>query len=128
PIALIEAAPAELDEAWFEANARGLVPAFGGFSFGDVFIDVPDSEEIGARVKASIGAFELSLGEYLNGIPTNLVLSASNVIAELPADSDDEQIQQLIALGITSVDAGFTLATAWNEADDTIALEEFSIT
>lgn len=128
PIAAIEAAPAALDEAWFTANARALVPAFGGFSFNEVYVDVPDSEEIGARVTASIGAFDLSLSDYLNGIPTAMVLSASNIVAELPTDTDDEQIQQLIALGVTSVDAGFKIDTAWNAADDTIALNEFSVT
>ncbi|MHA6690286.1 hypothetical protein [Devosia sp. A449] len=127
PIATIEAAPAALDEAWFTANARALVPAFGGFSFSDVLVDVPDSEDIGARIKASIGAFDLSLSDYFNGVPTAMVLSASNIIAELPTDTDDEQIQQLIALGVTSVDAGFKIDTAWNAADDTIALNEFSV-
>lgn len=127
PIALIEAAPAALDEAWFMANARSLIPAFGGFSFGDIAIDVPNEDNPDSRVKASIGAFDLALADYINGIPTNVLMTASNIVADLPADSDDEQIRQLLDLGVTRIDAGFTVDAAWNEAENTIALRELSL-
>jgi hypothetical protein len=128
PIAVIEAAPAALDEAWFTANARALIPAFGGFSLSDIAIDVPDEDNPGSRIKASVGAFALTLASYLNGIPTDILLTASNIAADLPADSDDEQIRQLLDLGVTSIDAGFTLDASWNEATSTIALDEVSVT
>src|SRR5690606_6739541 len=72
--------------------------------------------------------FDLTLGSYRNGIPTSLDLSAANILADLPADSGDDTIQQLRALGITSVDAGFRVAAAWNEAASTIDVEEVSVT
>ncbi|MBE0579782.1 hypothetical protein [Devosia sp.] len=127
PIAAIEGAPQAIDEAWFTANARSLIPAFAGFSFSDVAVDVPDPET-GERIQASVGAFDLSLSEYLNGIPTDLLTTASNIVVDLPADSSDEQVQQLIALGVTRVDAGFTIDASWNEADNTIAVDEVSVT
>ena len=128
PIAAIQGAPEAIDEAWFTANARALIPAFAGFSFSDVAVDVPDPETEGGRIQASIGAFDLSLSQYLNGLPTDILTTASNIVFELPQDSDDEQVQQLIALGVTSVDAGFTIDASWNEAEDTIAVDEVSLT
>lgn len=128
PIAAIEGAPEAIDEAWFTANARALIPAFAGFSFSDVAVDVPDPEADGERIQASIGAFDLSLGDYLNGIPTNVVTTASNILIQLPEDSGDEQVQQLLDLGVTNIDAGFTIDAAWNEADNTIAVNEVSVT
>ena len=128
PIAAIQGAPDAIDEAWFTANARALIPAFAGFSFSDVAVDVPDPEADGERIKASIGAFDLSLAEYLNGIPTDILTTASNIFIELPEDSEDEQLQQLLALGVTSIDAGFTIDASWNEADNTIAVDEVSVT
>ncbi len=125
PIAVVEAAPAALDEAWFTDNARALMPEFGGFSFGNFAIDIADSEDIDMRIKASIGAFDLTLASYLNGIPTNLEMTASNIVADLPTDEAD--LQPLIDMGITSIDAGFRVATRWNEADETIAIDEVSI-
>lgn len=128
PIAAIEAAPEAIDEAWFTANARALIPAFEGFSLSDLSIDVPDPETEGGRIKASVGAFDLTLGSYLNGIPTDLLTTASNIAVDLPTDSTDEQVQQLLALGVTSVDAGFTVDASWNEAEDTIVFDEVSVT
>lgn len=128
PIAAINAAPEAIDESWFEDNVRALIPAFEGFSFSDVAIDVPDPELEGSRIKASVGGFDLTLLDYLNGIPTNVATTGTNILVDLPADSSDEQIQQLLALGITSIDAGFGLAAQWNEADDTIAVTDLSVT
>ncbi|MDB5621691.1 MAG: hypothetical protein JWR39_254, partial [Devosia sp.] len=41
-IAAIQNAPETIDQAWLDANARALVPAFSGFSFDQVSVDVPD--------------------------------------------------------------------------------------
>ncbi|WP_375450543.1 hypothetical protein [uncultured Devosia sp.] len=127
PIALVEAAPAAIDQAWFEANARALVPAFGGFSFEDIKVDVPNPDAEGERIVASVGGFDLSLEDYFNGIPTAIASSASHIVVDLPTDTADEQLQQLINLGVTSVDIGYVLKAAWDEAADAIEVEEVSI-
>ena len=126
-IATLEGAPAEVDEAWLEANARGLIPAMEGFSLTGLDIDIPDPDAPDTRIQAKVGAFDLSLASYLNGIPTDLDVSASGIQAEIPADSGDESFEQLRALGITSIDAGFRVAAAWDEANDTIVVEEVSL-
>jgi hypothetical protein len=128
PIAAIEAAPEALDEAWFAENARSLIPAFEGFSFSDVAVDVPDPETPSERIVGGIGAFDLTLGSYLNGIPTDISTTASNITADIPADSQDPQLTQLQALGVTSLDLGFALKANWNEAENQIDLTELSVT
>src|SRR5690606_30409466 len=89
-ITVLENAPDEVDEVWLEANARGLIPAMEGFSFSGIDIDVPDPDEPDTRIKASVGAFDVSLASYINGIPTDLDISATNIAADLPEDSGDE--------------------------------------
>lgn len=121
-------APAAVDPAWFEANARLLMPSFEGFTFTGLAMDIPAGEVDGERVVASIDTFDVSLGNYVNGIPSDLDISASGIKADLPKDSDDEQIQQIIDLGLTEIDAGFRVAATWNELDDTILVEEISMT
>lgn len=128
PIAAVQAAPEALDELWFAENARSLIPAFEGFSFGDVAIDVPDPERPSDRIVGGIGAFDLTLGSYLNGIPTVISTTASNIVADIPANTEDEQLAQLLALGVTSLDLGFTLDAAWNEAESQIDFNEVSVT
>ena len=128
PIAAINAAPEAIDATWLEDNARALIPSFGGFSFADLAVDIPDPDAPDTRIKASIGAFDLSLADYLNGIPTVASTNATNIVVDLPTDSSDEQIQQLLALGITSVDAGFAIDAAWNAEEQAIAINDVSVT
>jgi hypothetical protein len=54
--------------------------------------------------------------------------SLSNVVMDLPEDTGDEQLQQLIDLGVTRIDAGFVLDLAWSEAEDAILINEISMT
>ena len=126
-IATLEAAPEVVDEAWLEANARALIPAMEGFGFSGLDIDIPDPDAPDSRIQAKVGSFDLSLADYLNGIPTNLDMSAANIEARIPENSGDDSLEQLRALGITDIDAGFRVAAAWDEATSSIDLEEVSI-
>lgn len=127
-IATLQSAPGVVDEAWLEANWRGLIPAFAGFSLQDILVDVPDPENSDARIAATIGTYDLTLGGWFNGVPTALNNSATNIVFDLPEDSDDEQVRQLIDLGLGTIDMGFVVDLAWNEAEDTIAVNEISVT
>ncbi|WP_375597118.1 hypothetical protein [Devosia sp. Naph2] len=126
-IATLENAPDSVDDAWFEQNARTLIPAMEGLSFTGLDIDIPDPDSDGARIQAKVGAFDISLASYLNGIPTDLDVSATQVQAAIPEGTGDESLEQLRALGITDVDASFRLAAAWDEASQTVAIEEVSL-
>lgn len=126
-IATMQSAPELVDETWLEQNARGFIPAMEGFSMSGLEFDIPDMDDPGARVRASIAGAELTLGAYVNGIPTDLDLKVDNVAAELPADSDDETFNQLRALGVTDMDASFRIAAAWDETASTIRLKELSM-
>lgn len=125
-IEAIEAAPAEIDEAWLEANARSLIPAFEGFSFAGMTVDIPDPDAEGERIAFGLDNFDLTLGNYINGIPGMVDTSASGIKATLPQSSDDPQMQQLIDLGIKDIDAAFRLAANWDEASNTIDISEIS--
>jgi hypothetical protein len=126
-IAALTSAPENVDESWLEANARALIPAFAGFSFSGLAIDIPDPDADGERIVADVDEFDLSLDSYINGIPSVVDTSASGIRAALPEDTDDEQLKQLIDLGITKIDAGFRLAAAWNAESNTIDVEEVSV-
>jgi len=128
PIAAIEGAPEAIDQAWLDANARALVPAFTGFSLQQISVDVPDPEDSAVRIKGSLGAFDLTLTEYRNGIPTDFLMSATNLAFALPEDTSDPQLAQLRALGVTDIDAGFKIAAAWNEDTSSIDISEISLT
>ncbi|UYO00567.1 MAG: hypothetical protein KIT02_04960 [Devosia sp.] len=125
-IATLQSAPELVDETWLEDNVRHLIPAMEGLSIADLSIDVPDPDEADTRIKATVGAFDLSLANYLNGIPTDFDMSSSEIVAQLPETGGDEMIDQLRALNITSINAGFRLAAIWDEAAQSINIKEVS--
>lgn len=127
PIAVIAAAPENIDKAWLEANARSLIPAYGGLSFNGLAVDMPNPDAENERIKAKVAAFDLSLGAYVNGIPTDVKTSADHIVVDLPKDGAD-QLKQLADLGVTSLDLGFALDAAWNAQDETIALNKLAVT
>lgn len=128
PIAAINAAPEEIDEAWITANVRKLIPAYAGFSISGVAVDAPNPESPGEHIKGSLANFDLSLASYFNGIPTAVKTSAQNIVIDLPKDTTDEQMKQLIDLGLTKLDFGFGLDAAWSEASQSIAVNDLSVT
>lgn len=125
-IRTLESAPERLDEAWLEANARALIPSFGGFSMSGFSIDIPDPDNAGSRIVADIGAVDLTLANYINGIPSALDASVSNLQAELPEDTGDESLEMLRSFGVTDIDASARVALAWDEASNSINIEDVS--
>ncbi|MBF0680196.1 MAG: hypothetical protein IR164_14795 [Devosia sp.] len=126
-IATLQRAPERVDESWLEANARGLVPSFEGVSLSGFAMDIADPDKNDERIVANVDAFDLSLKDYLNGIPSALDTWAKGIKIALPLDTNDEQVQQLIDLGITNIDAGFRFAAAWNEETSNIDITEISV-
>lgn len=126
-INLLATPPDVVDEAWLEANARLIIPAWEGFSFSGFAMDIPDSESAGERIVAEVAEFDLTLTDYINGIPSAVDSWASGIAVDLSEMSGDESVDQLMALGVTSVDAGFRFAASWNEAESAIDIEEVSL-
>lgn len=122
PIAALTAATT-LDEAWFEANWRKLIPALDGLSLADLAIDVPNPEGEG-RVQGSLGAFDVSLGGWINGLPSGIDISTDNLAFEVP---DIGEGKMLRALGVTRLDLSEDIRLHWNEADQTIVIDALEI-
>jgi hypothetical protein len=124
PLAAVEAAGDELGEAWFEANWRRIIPAFEGLSLRGFGMDIADPESPGKRLVAGIGAFDLTLGDYVNGIPSSFSTTTDNVEFELPATGDTAG---LVALGIERLDLSSDIAARWDEASQTITVENVMV-
>lgn len=127
PLAVVEQAPEAIDQAWLDANVRSLIPAMEGASFSGLSVDIPDPETPDGRIQFGVASFDLSLDNYINGIPTVIDTSATGIVAQLPEDTQDPQLQQLVALGITSLDAAFRIAASWNADAERIDVDEVSI-
>jgi hypothetical protein len=127
PIKVVQDNMSNLSSDWFEKNYRKLIPAFGGFSFSGLAMDIPDSEHPGERIKANVADFDLTLSDYLNGIPTKVTSKASGIEVPLPADSTDDSIKMLMALGITKVNVGFELDANWDKTSQAINVNKVTM-
>ncbi len=123
----LDAAVDQLSEDWFEDNGRLLIPSIAGLSFSGFAIDAPNPDKPGEQIKATIANFDLSLADYLNGIPTKVSTSASGIDVPLPQDTTDPQMQMLLATGITNINFGFDASAAWDKASQTIAVDKLGI-
>jgi len=126
PLDAIEGA-GTLDEKWFDTNARRLIPSWGGFSLAGLALDVVDPEAPGTRIKANVADFDLTLSDYLNGIPTRISTSAHGVAVPLPADSTDDSVVMLRSMGITSVNLNYELSAAWDKAANQINIDKVAV-
>lgn len=120
-IEAVTAAGSDISAAWFEQNWRKLIPAFEGLSLSGLRMDVPEN---GGRIVAGIGAFDVSLADYVNGIPSHISTSASGVTAALPQTAETAPLR---ALGIETLDLGFDLAAHWDEPTKTISIEKLAL-
>ncbi len=125
-IATIEAA-ATIDEAFFEQNWRQLVPAMDGLSLAGLDIDVPDTDNPAERVTATLGAFDATLGNYVNGIPADISLRLANLVVPLTAEMTELPVADLLARGIDELDISLGTSFAWDEATSTIAANDVTI-
>ncbi len=125
-IAAVEAA-VTLDEAFFEQNWRQLVPAMDGFSLADLDVDTPNPDKPGERIQATIGSFDATLGNYINGIPANIALSLGNFILPLTEEMTDLPVADLLARGIDELDVSLGTSLAWDQATSTIKADNVTI-
>jgi hypothetical protein len=124
PIAALAEAPAELTEAWFTENWRKLIPTIDGLSMTGLTIDAPDPEHAGGRIEASLGGFDVSLADYVNGIPSRIGLTTQNLVITVP---DEEEGKMLRALGIEQLDLSQDIQLHWDQAAQTIVIDAVSV-
>ena len=124
----LESAAGQLNDKWFEENWRKVIPHFEGFFLSNFAIDAinPDNPE-GDRIQAKFANFDLSLANYLNGIPTDVSASLAGLEVPLPQDSTDPQVTMLLAAGITGVNLGADIAASWDKDAKTIAVEKLAL-
>lgn len=123
PIAALDGAE-ELDEAWFVAHWRDLIPAMDGLSFSDVSFDLP-GEPAGGRINGKAGLFDITLGDYINGLPSAIAVALDDATLPLPPDlAGGPASAAFAARGITEITSDTRVSLHWDEATNTIVVDE----
>ena len=123
PIAAVDAAKDQLSAQWFKDNYRHLIPAWGGMSLSGIDMDVPMPDDPSTHYLAKIASFDLSLSDYLNGIPTKVSSTGTGIDVPIPPSTDADS-QMLTALGITRVNLNYEISAAWDKTTQTINVDK----
>ncbi|MET0605120.1 MAG: hypothetical protein ABWZ80_01570 [Beijerinckiaceae bacterium] len=114
-------------ETWISANWRKLIPSFDGFALAGMNIDVPDAKNPGQRIKAKLGDFDVTLGAYMQGIPTNISTRLRNVVFDIPANTTEKGLKDILALGYRTLDVSGAIQAKWDENSKTISFDNVSV-
>ncbi|MGL4241203.1 MAG: hypothetical protein ACRCTI_08835, partial [Beijerinckiaceae bacterium] len=110
-----------------ESDPAKLIPKLALVRFGGIDIDVPDTKNPGQRIKAKLGLFETKMANHVGAIPANIMMALDRLQMDIPANTKEKGLQDILALGYKAVDLSARYDQTWNEAAKTLKLNEFSI-
>jgi hypothetical protein len=126
---IIKELQAALDRPETDADTidwRRYVPTIGTIRLAGLSVDAPPMLPGGQPIKIGLGTFELKAGEQLNGIPTSLVLTIDKLVAPITEGAGNPAAQDMIAMGIRSLDLSAKLDLAWEAARNELAIRQIS--
>ncbi len=104
-----------------------MIPGLGTFRINDIAFDGKADGGKGERIAGTIKLYEIVSGEQLNGIPTALRVAIDGLSFPLPADTKEQGLRDLRAMGFTRIDIGTQLDVAWNAPASELTIREVSI-
>ena len=125
-LAAIAALGGEPDERWFERNWQKVVPELEGFAISGLELDVPGDNNPDERVKLSLGSFDVTAGNYSDGIPASTTVTMDGLKLALP-ENGDNMAPFLRAAGFEEIDLGFGLQFDWDREAQTATLSNLSV-
>jgi hypothetical protein len=124
---LAGASPTDLDPD----QLRGLLPTIGTIRLAGLDFDVPnDADDPKAKkdnIRFTVKDVSLTADQPVNGIPTNLRMAVDGLRFPLPADSTEDMVKDLAALGYKVLDLSWSLAANWNEQAEELAVREITL-
>ncbi|MEW6644960.1 MAG: hypothetical protein AB1586_30950 [Pseudomonadota bacterium] len=140
-IAALEKDIALGQEASGRAPVEALIPDFGSWRIEDLAVDLPrtvssDSADEGdgatdpspaqKRVKFSLKSGELRMAKPVNGIPSSFRSAVTDLVVN-SSEARSPVFDILRELGYAEVATSFALDVNWHEADETLAIDEVSL-
>ena len=112
-------------------DVRQYLPKIGQILVSGVDVDAPAKDgngnaQNGSRVQFRLGKYELNGDDYVNGIPTKFSMILDRVAFEIPSDSKDAQLRQILSYGYNKLDLSAKIDLIYDEKAQTLAVKEVS--
>jgi len=106
-------------------SVRRLIPNFGTFRINGLTSNFA-MEETGENIDFSMREMEITATEPRGGLPTNVRFAFDALAFDLPANTGEEGIERLRAMGYERLDLSGAVATRWNEPTNELVISEMS--
>jgi hypothetical protein len=104
-----------------------FMPKIALIRFAGIDIDVPDKGSATQRVKAKLGLFETKMANHVGVIPANIAIALDRFQMDIPANTKEKGLQDILALGYKALDVSARYNQTWDEASKTLKLNELSV-
>jgi hypothetical protein len=110
-----------------DIDPMDMIPKIDVIRFAGIDIDVPDEKNKNQRLKAKLGLFETKMSNHVGPIPTNVTMAMDKFQMDLPANSKEKGIQDILALGYKAVDVSARYDQSWDQTSKVLKLNELSM-
>jgi hypothetical protein len=114
-------------ETGTEPDPLDMIPKIGLFRIGGIDIDVPDPKNAASRIKAKLGLFETVMSNHIGSIPTALKMTLDRFQMDIPANTTEKGLRDILALGYKALDISAGYDIAWQETQKTLTLSNVNI-
>jgi hypothetical protein len=111
-----------------EFKPEEFIPTIAHFRFAGIDVDVPDTKDKAKRTKAKLGQFDVKMGNHIGPIPTNIAILLDRLQMDIPADTNEKGLKDILALGYKALDVSMRYDQAYDMASKTLKLNELSLT
>ncbi|MGL4636917.1 MAG: hypothetical protein ACRCWF_13115 [Beijerinckiaceae bacterium] len=110
-----------------DLNPADFVPKMDLIRFSGIDIDVPDTRAKDQRVKAKLGLFETKMSNHVGPIPANVMVAIDRFQMDLPKNTKEKGLNDLIALGYNALDVSLRYDQTWDQTSKVLKLNELSM-
>ncbi len=117
------------DVTAFMTEYPRLIPKLGTIRISGFSFQAPDTSTRGANepIKASAKSLELGFGGQVDGVPTAIRFGAEGLAAPLPANSREQGVRDLLAMGYKDVNLSWLADIAWQQQRETLEVRALNL-
>jgi hypothetical protein len=126
-VSTFEKLGAAADPKMADIDPASFIPKIDLIRIAGIDIDVPDTKDAKQRIKAKLGLFETKMGNHVGAIPANIAIALDRIQMDIPANTKEKGLRDLLDLGYKALDISARYDQAWDQATKTLKLNEFSL-